>query len=104
MCTPFQYPHPNMRVVSVFVQSKASVLSFSGDLSCMCYVCAELYVNMCVFVQSKAYISSPILFTAILIIIKDLFQVIQRFSSSKVVLKAVESRFAAPSCYENGSI
>jgi hypothetical protein len=42
--------------------------------------------------------------TAILIIIKGQFQVFQRFSSSKLVLKTVESRFAALNYYENGSM
>ncbi len=39
--------------------------------------------------------------TAILIIIEGLFQ-IQRFPSSKLVLKTVKSRFAALNYYENG--
>jgi hypothetical protein len=42
-------------------------------------------------------------YTAILIIIEGLLQVLQRFSSSKLVLKTVGSRFAALNYYENGS-
>jgi hypothetical protein len=42
--------------------------------------------------------------TAILIIIEGQLQVFQRFSSSKLVLKAVESCFVALNYYENGSI
>jgi hypothetical protein len=40
--------------------------------------------------------------TAILIIIEGQFQVIQRFSSCKLMLNAVESRFVARSYCENG--
>ncbi len=42
--------------------------------------------------------------TAIPIIIEGQFQVFQRFSSSKLVLKAVESCFAALNYYGNGSM
>jgi hypothetical protein len=42
-------------------------------------------------------------YTAILIIIEGRFQMFQRFSGSKLVLKTVESRFAALKYYENGS-
>ncbi len=42
--------------------------------------------------------------TAILIIIDVQFQVFQRFSRSKLVLKTVESCFVALNYYENGSI
>jgi hypothetical protein len=41
--------------------------------------------------------------TAILIIIEGQFQLFQRFSSSKLVLKTVASCFAALNYYENGS-
>ncbi len=41
--------------------------------------------------------------TAILIITEGQFQASQRFSSSKLVLKAVESYFTALNYYENGS-
>ncbi len=41
--------------------------------------------------------------TAILIILEGLFQVFQRFSSSKLVRKAVENCFVALNYYENGS-
>jgi hypothetical protein len=40
---------------------------------------------------------------AIPIIIEGQFQVFQRFSSSKLVLRTVESRFTALNYYENGS-
>ncbi len=39
---------------------------------------------------------------AILIIIEGQFQILQRFSSSKLILKSVKSRFAALNYYENG--
>jgi hypothetical protein len=42
--------------------------------------------------------------TAIPIIIEGRFQVFQRFSRSKLVLKAVESSFVALNYYGNGSI
>ncbi len=42
-------------------------------------------------------------FTAILIIFEGQFQAFQRFPSTKLVLKTVESRFAALNYYENGS-
>jgi hypothetical protein len=42
--------------------------------------------------------------TALLTKIEGENQVFQRFSSSKLVLKTVESRFAALDYYENGSI
>jgi hypothetical protein len=41
--------------------------------------------------------------TAISIIIDGRFQVFQRFSSSKLVLKTVESCFVALNCYGDGS-
>ncbi len=41
--------------------------------------------------------------TAILIIIEGQFQLFQRFSCSKLVLKTAESRFDALNYYENGS-
>ncbi len=41
--------------------------------------------------------------TAILMIIEGQFQTFQRFSSGKLVLKAVESCFVALNYYENGS-
>ncbi len=46
---------------------------------------------------------SRIVRTAIPIIIEGQFQVFQRFSSSKLVLKPVESCFAALDYYGNGS-
>ncbi len=42
-------------------------------------------------------------YTAIPIIIEGQFQAFQRFSSSKLVLKTVESCFAALNYYGNGS-
>jgi hypothetical protein len=44
-----------------------------------------------------------LIYTATLIIIEGQFHVLQRFSSGKLVLKAVGSRFATLSYYENGS-
>jgi hypothetical protein len=64
----------------------------AADVVCMCvYV---LCVYECVCVESC---------TAILIIIEGQFQVFQRFSSGKLALKTVESRFVALNYYENGS-
>ncbi len=45
----------------------------------------------------------PKTYTAILMIFEGQFQVFQRFSSSKLVLKTVESCFAGLNYYENGS-
>jgi hypothetical protein len=42
--------------------------------------------------------------TAILMIMEGQFQAFQWFSSSKLLLKTVESCFAAFNCYENGSM
>jgi hypothetical protein len=42
--------------------------------------------------------------TAILIISEGEFQVVQRFSGSKLVLQPVKSRFVALNYYENGRI
>ncbi len=42
--------------------------------------------------------------TAIPIIIEGRFQVFQRFSSSKLVLKTVESCFMTLNCYGNASM
>ncbi len=42
--------------------------------------------------------------TAILIIIEGQFQIFQRLSSSKLVLKTVESCFTVLNYYENGSM
>jgi hypothetical protein len=42
--------------------------------------------------------------TAILIIIEGQFQLFQRLSSSKLVLRTVDNRFEALNHYENGSI
>ncbi len=46
---------------------------------------------------------TKVMTTAILNTMEGLFQVFQRFSSSKLVLKTVGSRFAALNCYEHGS-
>ncbi len=54
-------------------------------------------------VSSYAYTYTCILHTAILIIIEGQFQAFQRVSSSKLVLKTVESCFVALNYYENGS-
>jgi hypothetical protein len=63
---------------------------------CM-YVCMCIY--MCLHVGTHTYIQT----TAIPIIIEGQFQAFQRFSSSKLVLKAVENRSAALSYYGIGS-
>ncbi len=47
--------------------------------------------------------SMGLVHSAILIIIERQLQDFQRFSSSKLVLKTIESRFAALNYYENGS-
>ncbi len=70
---------------------------------CMCvymYVC--MYVSMCVCVCIVAYSHGQIV-TAILVVFEGRFCIFQRFPSSKLALKTVESRFAALICYENGS-
>ncbi len=65
-------------------------------ITCMCESNTEI---MCIYVFWFAGWSSV---TAILIIIEGQVQVFQRFSSSKLVLKAVGSRFEALNYYENG--
>jgi hypothetical protein len=62
----------------------------SHPCACMCMVC-----------KNKTCREAP---TAILIIIEGQFQVFQRFSSSKLVLRTVDSRFTALNHYENGSM
>jgi hypothetical protein len=51
----------------------------------------------------RAVMSMCVRTTAILIMTEGQFQIFQRFPSSNLVLKAVESRFAALNYYENGS-
>jgi hypothetical protein len=71
---------------------------------CM-YLCMYMHVCMwyCVYVWmcSCVYTCTN---TAIPIIIEGRFQVIQRFFSSKLVLKTVESCFVALNYYGNGSM
>jgi hypothetical protein len=59
------------------------------------YVYIYIYIYICVHIY---------IHTAIPIIIEGRFQVSQRFSSSKLVLKAVESCFVALNYYGNGSM
>jgi hypothetical protein len=64
---------------------------------CVC-VCVYIYTSyQCMYNCNKKS-------TAIPIIIEGQFQVFQRFSSSKLVLKTVESCFAALNYYGNGSM
>jgi hypothetical protein len=60
------------------------------------YICMYVYAGICC--------EARMAHTAILVIIEGHFQVFQRFSSSKLVLKTVKSRFATLSYYENGSM
>jgi hypothetical protein len=62
------------------------------------YMCLFIYMFMFVLLASHTVC------TAIPIIIEGRFQVFQRFSSSKLVLKTVESCFMALNCYGNGSM
>ncbi len=66
---------------------------------CICihfmYVCMHICMH-------TAYLW--VIYTAIPIIIEGQFQVFQRFSSSELVLKAVESCFVALDYYGNGSM
>ena len=70
-------------------------------LNCICPARKLSYIfNLTVF-QSPDY---AIPATAILIRIEDRLQVFQRFSSSNLVLKTVESRYTTLIYYENGSM
>ncbi len=80
--------------------------------TCICttHVCVYTYIRICyihTYIQATHIrIRTPLLtnsHTAILIIIESQFQAFQRFSSSKLVLKTVDSRFAALNYYGNGS-
>ncbi len=69
------------------------------------YRCIYIYIYACslyVINTFHAHVHYSI-HTAIPIIIEGRFQVFQRFSSSKLVLKAVESCFVALNYYGNGS-
>jgi hypothetical protein len=78
---------------------------------CVCvYLCVCVCVCVCVCIQGHdvALVCTYIMYirythTAIPIIIERRFQVFQRFSSGKLVLKTVESCFAALNYYEIGS-
>jgi hypothetical protein len=61
----------------------------------VCIVHSSNFFYVCVLIDK---------YTAILIIFGDRFQVFDRFSGSKLLLKTVGSRFAALNYYENGSI
>jgi hypothetical protein len=63
-----------------------------------------VHVGMYTFMYVCAHILFETVPTAILIIIGGLFQIFQRFSTSKLVLKTVKSRVAALNYYANGSI
>ena len=65
------------------------------------YIYIYIYKYVC-WVKSKVAIIN--VHTAILIIIESQFQVFQRFSSGKLVLKTVESCFVALNYHENGSM
>ena len=63
----------------------------------------RLLENVDNMIQKCRWEHTKVMTTAILITMEGLFQVFQRFSSSKLVLKTVGSRFAALNCYEHGS-
>jgi hypothetical protein len=77
---------------------------------CMCtcmYVCTHVSTIVCRkdTIHIHVYLKVVVRFcTAIPIIIEGQFQVFQRFSSSKLVLKTVESCFVALNYYGNGSM
>jgi hypothetical protein len=60
----------------------------------------SMYIHVCIVFYHSFDVPAR---TAILIIIEGQFQAFQGFSSSKPVLKTVESRFAALNYDENGS-
>jgi hypothetical protein len=72
---------------------------------CVC-VCVCVYVCVCMYVfaipRGPCRCESDV--TAIPIMIEGRFQVFQRFSSSKLVLKTVKSCFAALNYYGNSSM
>ncbi len=73
---------------------------------CVLYTCIVSYgvfVCVCVVPFSCVHYTHSLCHTAIPIIIEGQFQVFQRFSSSKLVLKTVESCFVAHNYYGNGS-
>ncbi len=64
----------------------------------------RVLIRVCMYVFVCECIGQNVLGTAILIIIEGQFQAFQRFSSSNLVLKIVESCFAALNYCENGSM
>ncbi len=69
---------------------------------CLC-VCVSFFQNIYACASMCVCVCGALYDTAILIIIEGQFQVSQRFSSSNLVLKTVESCFMALNYYENGS-
>jgi hypothetical protein len=74
---------------------------------CVCmYVCAcgkSEEASRTSWRQVRVAVVVCAIYTAILITIEGQFRIFQRFSSSKLVLKTVESCFDALDYYENGS-
>jgi hypothetical protein len=88
------------RFVCTFVSIYVFGIFFYMHIVFVKYV--NIHVFMC-FILLHVY-QSVVSRTVILMIIQALFQAFQRYSSSKLVLKPVGSRFAALNYYDNGSI
>jgi hypothetical protein len=76
---------------------------FVGGI-CVCIMLYNVVMCLCVCVICINSCHRPQTVSVLPIIIEGQFQVFQRFSSSELVLKAVESCFVALDYYGNGSI
>ena len=100
-----------MQVACLSVRSVIPPTSFDMDSACCCRSLCPVYPDDIPSAHGDQWHShicvkkdNMLLYaTAILTIIEGQFQAFQRFCSSKLVLKAVESCFTALNYYENGS-
>ncbi len=110
------YQYTKQSVCNVCNTCEDIILFLSLSLSLSVCVCACMAcMHVCAYFETltswtnthlkpqvpRQYVSTN---TAILIMIEDQFQIFRRFSSSKVVLKAVASCFVTLNYHENGSL
>jgi hypothetical protein len=115
MCSDNQYVFQGLRGCSVWqgehTRTTPSCIKEAEQQTagkCHIYTCIHFIrvLYLCHFYSSanRHTLGIGLADAAILIIIEGQFQAFQRFSSSKLVLKAVESRFTALNYYENGNM
>ncbi len=93
------YVADNKKCIDVYLHMILCACTYSMSFR----VCLCVYVCVCLCASPLCH-HSMMKCTAILIIIERQFHVFQRFSSSKLVLKTVESCCAVLNLYENCSI